>query len=286
MKPVRLIVNADDYGRTAGVSAGIRQAHLYGIVTSTTAMMNMPAVEAALQQAAVECPRLGIGVHLLLTSGKPVLPAEKVPSLLSNRTGFPGRDEFIKLLPSIEIAEVQAEWRAQIERYIKISGRKPDHLDSHHHSSYFTPQLFEAMLELAHEYACPIRQPYTEGQAVLANLPNEAGRLALKRSAGLLAKYPVHYPARFIDSFYDQTATLSSLHSILRGLAQNNPREPAELMTHPGFADSDLADGSMGISPSSYNQQRAGEVAALTDHNTLALVKELGIQLISFGELS
>ena len=40
---IRLIVNSDDYGRTAEVSSGVRTAHLKGIVTSTTCMMNMPS---------------------------------------------------------------------------------------------------------------------------------------------------------------------------------------------------------------------------------------------------
>ena len=59
--PRQLIVNADDFGRTRGVSAGIVRAHLAGIVTSTTAMMNMPGVAADLHQAKAEAPRLGSG---------------------------------------------------------------------------------------------------------------------------------------------------------------------------------------------------------------------------------
>ena len=76
----RLIVNADDYGRTRGVSAGIREAHLHGIVTSTTAMMNFPGVQADLARACDDCPQLGLGVHLVLTAGRPLRPAENVPT--------------------------------------------------------------------------------------------------------------------------------------------------------------------------------------------------------------
>jgi predicted glycoside hydrolase/deacetylase ChbG (UPF0249 family) len=72
---LRLIVNADDYGRTPGVSRGIREAHRRGIVTSTTCMMNMPAVVDDIALALEETPRLGLGVHLVLTSGRPLLPA-------------------------------------------------------------------------------------------------------------------------------------------------------------------------------------------------------------------
>ena len=77
----RLIVNADDYGHSPGICLGIREAHLEGIVTSTTAMMNRPLAPAELTVAARTCPNLGVGVHLVLTAGKPVLAAEKVASL-------------------------------------------------------------------------------------------------------------------------------------------------------------------------------------------------------------
>lgn len=73
----KLIINADDYGHTRSVSLGIRQAHLQGIVTSTTAMMNYPGADDDLRDSVKECPRLGLGLHLVLTSGCPVLPAEK-----------------------------------------------------------------------------------------------------------------------------------------------------------------------------------------------------------------
>ena len=65
----RLIVNADDYGRTAGVVEGILRAHQRGIVTSTTAMMNMPGIEDALRRAQ-SYPELGLGVHLVFSNLK------------------------------------------------------------------------------------------------------------------------------------------------------------------------------------------------------------------------
>ncbi|MEK7278341.1 MAG: ChbG/HpnK family deacetylase, partial [Chloroflexota bacterium] len=84
----QLIVNADDYGRTPSVSGGIRHAHLRGVVTTTTAMMNMPSVENDIRLALEECPNLCLGVHLVLTAGRPVLPPERVPSLAASDGGF------------------------------------------------------------------------------------------------------------------------------------------------------------------------------------------------------
>src|SRR5258707_12628273 len=78
----QLIVNADDYGLTPGVSRGILEAHLKGIVTSTTVMMGLPGVAAAIAEAQRTAPKLAPGVHLTY-SGKgirPILPPEEVPS--------------------------------------------------------------------------------------------------------------------------------------------------------------------------------------------------------------
>ena len=66
----KLIINADDYGRSPGVSRGILRAHREGIVTSTTAMINQPKVEAQLAEA-LTCPELGIGLHLVFSAWLP-----------------------------------------------------------------------------------------------------------------------------------------------------------------------------------------------------------------------
>src|SRR5262245_38433323 len=166
---IQLIVNADDYGMAAGVSAGIRDSHKRGIVTSTTTMMNMPDAEDALRRAVVECPQLGLGVHLVLTCASPLLPASQVASLIDEQQQFYGEASFIAHVTSVDPEEVKAEWRTQIDRFVSIVGHAPDHLDSHHHVSYFTPELFKVMLELAQEYGCTIRLPVGErGGDILA----------------------------------------------------------------------------------------------------------------------
>ena len=84
-----LIVNADDYGLTREVSRGIRYAHQNGILTSTTAMMNVERAHEDLNLLVGETPELGIGVHLILTAGSPVLPKSEVPSLVDQNGKFP-----------------------------------------------------------------------------------------------------------------------------------------------------------------------------------------------------
>src|SRR5512141_2434028 len=84
----QLIINADDFGRTNGVSEGILRAHQDGIVTSSTAMMNMIGVTNDLSQAKTNAPNLGLGVHLTFTAGRPLLPPEWVSSLIDQHGAF------------------------------------------------------------------------------------------------------------------------------------------------------------------------------------------------------
>src|SRR5579863_6643091 len=80
----RLIVNADDFGLTAGVNRGIVEAHAAGIVTSTTLMANSTAFDDAVQLAR-SSPTLSVGCHLVLIDGSPLLGRDKVPSLMDPR---------------------------------------------------------------------------------------------------------------------------------------------------------------------------------------------------------
>ena len=76
---IQLIVNADDFGLTEGTNYGIIDGHINGLVNSTTMMMNMPGTEHAVHLAK-EYKTLGVGVHLVLTAGEPLL--KNVPSLV------------------------------------------------------------------------------------------------------------------------------------------------------------------------------------------------------------
>jgi predicted glycoside hydrolase/deacetylase ChbG (UPF0249 family) len=278
----QLIVNADDYGITAGVSAGIRHAHLNGILTSTTALMTRPNVEAELEITARECPRLGIGVHLNLTSGVPVLQPAQVPTLMKVLDPHDHGLHQLDMISQLNMAEVEIEWRAQIEKFVKMTGHAPDHLDSHHHSSYYTPELCSLMLDLAREYHCPIRSPLsTEDDPAKPSFLFDALPIELRDRAKLEVTkilndaIDVPKPDHFIADFYDEDATQEMLLKIIDGL----PDGVSELMTHPGYHDEDLTDFSI------YNQPRLRELDLLTHPIVRERVKANGIELISFGKL-
>ena len=79
----RLIVNADDFGFTAGINRAIVEAHIRGIVTSSTLMANGRAFEDAVSLAAT-VPDLSVGCHVVLIDGAPVLDAELLPSITTS----------------------------------------------------------------------------------------------------------------------------------------------------------------------------------------------------------
>lgn len=275
-----LIVNADDYGHTHGVSEGIRIAHLQGIVTSTTAMMNyLPSLET-LKTAQNTCPDLGLGVHLVLTSGKPLLPVQQVPSLVMPNGSFPGYDAFITRLENINPDEALLEWRAQVELFVAATGHTPDHLDSHHHSSYFTPALFERMLSLAQEYQCPIRNPFGAPPISFGNyLPEGSAEKYGDVISNLLTRFHPRTPQVFMVDFYDEGVTLETLKQIAVRIDADSQHDSFELMVHPAVVDEDLRQ------TSSYNDMRSQELAILQNEEIKTLLNELDIRLIRFFDL-
>ena len=272
----QLIVNADDYGLAPSVSAGIRYAHQHGLVTSTTAMMNQPGVAAELERALAECPRLGLGVHLVLTKGRPLLPPNEISSLvaLGEAGCFPSLSHLLPNLAALDPPEVQAEWQAQIAAFVRATGQRPTHLDSHHHSAYASPPLFAALLALAKEFGCAIRWPLTRhdpSQAHLGVGPAQQGHLE-----ALAGTAHVRHPDRLDTRFYGDGVSTRLLREIIATL----PAGITELMCHPGFPDQALTE------VSSYHQQRVKEMEALTAAELQPEAAHEGVAFVSFGHLS
>jgi predicted glycoside hydrolase/deacetylase ChbG (UPF0249 family) len=137
----------------------------------------------------------------------------------------------------------------------------PDHLDSHHHVSYWCPAAFDVMLKLAAEHDMPIRN----GEQALAGK-------AVHRVYEVNPKPRWPQPYFHEPVFYDQDATLENLRAFLLGL----PEGVHELGCHPGHpADLDEA----------YTTPRAAELRVLTDPGIRALVEAEAIQLVTYAEV-
>ena len=246
-----LIVNADDWGVTEGVSRGIVEAGRRGIVTSTTVMVNRPVPRALVDELLDS--GLGIGLHLNLTLGEPVTDRRRVPSLVDAEGRF--RRDPVEVAARADTDEARIELGNQIDAFRALIGRFPTHLDSHHHVGQREP-ILALVLDFARAIKVPVRSQ------------DERVRAAAQRAK-------LKTPDRMIgESGPDPCWTAER---VLRELAALPPGT-TEFMTHPGRFDEDLAY-------SRYGRQREVELAGLTDPRARALIEREGIRLAHFGDL-
>lgn len=147
----RLIVNADDFGRSTSINQAVIRAHREGILTTASLMVNEPACEAAVALAR-ENPRLGVGLHLTLLCGHSALPAAQIPDLVNAQGEFSSnpaaagcRYYFLRLLR----AQLRREIRSQFQKF-RATGLALDHVNGHLHL-HLHPAVFALLMEDAAE---------------------------------------------------------------------------------------------------------------------------------------
>jgi hopanoid biosynthesis associated protein HpnK len=143
----RLIVNADDFGRSASINEAVIRAHQDGILTTASLMVNEPACAEAVQLAKNH-PRLGVGLHLTLLMGHAALPPGMIPGLVNERGEFSNapaatgaRYFFRRKLR----AQLRAEIHAQFARF-RATGLALDHVNGHLHL-HLHPVVFGILME-------------------------------------------------------------------------------------------------------------------------------------------
>jgi chitin disaccharide deacetylase len=145
-EPRRLIVNADDFGRSPAINQAVIRAHREGILTSASLMVNEPACEEAVALAR-ENPRLGVGLHLTLLCGHSALPPEKIPGLVNaemefarNPAGAGLRYFFQRGLEE----QLRQEIHAQFEKF-RATRLSLDHVNGHLHL-HLHPTVFRLLM--------------------------------------------------------------------------------------------------------------------------------------------
>ncbi len=250
----RLIVNADDLGYTRGTVAGILRAHREGIVTAASIMPNAPGTGDA-AEALRAAPALDVGLHLVLTYGRPLSDPTAVPSLVDADGAFlPPRA--VVGTRRVRAEDVLREGRAQYARARAILGRDPSHIDTHHWVEA-DPAILEALLALARE----------TGAAARSITPAIRDR---SRAAGIRTT-----DAYRRDFQHQGRIDAATLLGILTSLEDG----VTELGCHPGEHDAELER------ISSYARERPVELATLTDPAVRTKIDELGIELVTFRDL-
>lgn len=284
----RLIVNADDFGFTRGVNAGIVRAFKSGIVTSTTIMANGEAFEDAVSLARAN-PELGVGCHLAVVGGRPVASPSEIPSLVGRNGALP--TTLTKLV--IKIArgqvpteEIAREFRAQVLR-VASSGIKITHLDSHKHSATH-PRVMEALARVATEFGIKCaRNPFEsvfagrlDSQPTWAYVKQFALSAAIAPAAIEFTRIAREHGLKTPDRFFGVKLTGLLDTAAIRSIMESLREGTTELMCHPGIDDDDLAKAHTRL-----RQARARELEALSDPGLRGIARELGIELISYREL-
>ena len=278
----RLIVNADDFGQTAGINRAVLELHQAGLLTSASLMARASGTDQAIKIARAT-PSLGIGCHIVLCDGEPVLPPVQIPSLLDPSTNLfvPSLTMFLCRLFSgcIRAEEIETEATAQVH-YLQSRGLIITHIDSHMHTHMF-PRVLRPLLRAAR--ACGIRSvrnPFEPSWAIRATA--SSGLVRAAQVSILRCFQSTWYRIVAEEGFATTGGTLGvsgtgaleteTLHRLLDGVRAGT----WELITHPGYNDVDLARIRTRLHASRDIERKA-----------LPILREFpALQLISFGELT
>jgi len=253
----RLIINADDFGFTRDVNAGIVHAHREGVLTSATLMANGNAFEDAVRLAR-ETPTLDIGCHLVLIEGNSLVTGKSFPEM-------PG--EVLLALARGKL-DIDAELRAQIEKIIS-AGLQPTHLDSHKHA-HIVPGIFRAVVRLAHEFGIPyVRVPLDETVRYVRIPCAFANRYYRRLARG--------YDVRMTDHFLGFRLTGSLTEDSFAAALRRLPEGTTEFMCHPGFFGPELQKARTRL-----KESRLRELEALTSPRIREVMASEGVRLGAF----
>ena len=290
----RLIVNADDFGLTAGVNRAIAEAHERGIVTSATLMANSQAFDGAVEIArgAVN-PGFSVGCHVVLLDGEPVLPAVSVPSLLEPGNGA---GHFRESLNSFVVAcfrhklnpdEIEAEASAQIHR-IQWAGVKLTHFDTHKHAHMF-PGVLRPLLRAARSRGVgAVRNPFGQIWPLpltsLLRTRETWTRFAqlngMRAFAAGFRRDVEEHGLRTTDGSVGVLVTGVLDLKLFTAIVECIPEGTWEFVCHPGYSDAALDQVRTRL-----RQSREQELALLTSPEAKDLLQRRGIELISYHEL-
>jgi predicted glycoside hydrolase/deacetylase ChbG (UPF0249 family) len=253
----RLIINADDFGFTRSVNAGIVHAHREGVLTATTLMANGDAFEDAVRLA-FETPALDIGCHLVLVQGVSLL------------TGRPLPDTPVRLLRTLAAGQldVYAELRAQIEK-IRDTGIRLSHLDSHKHT-HIVPSVFRTVVKLAREFDIPyLRLPLDHTAPFAAAVCRLADRYYRNLARHSRVQMTDHFLGFRLTGFLTEETFAVALRRLRRGTT--------EFMCHPGFLGADLKTARTRL-----KEARLRELEALTSPRIREVMAAESIRLATF----
>lgn len=274
MNPVGLIVGADDYGLSPGVSAGILSLIDRGALSATSCMTTFPEWPEAAAHLRHARP-VALGLHLTLTDFEPLGPCRS----LAPAGRFPSLGQLWRraLTGGLPANELHDELSRQLDRFEQRLGRPPDYLDGHHHVQQL-PVVRDVVVALA---AARLPRPWVRTCV-------EAPRAALRRQEGLSRALAFSAAGRGLHQRLHRAALASN--DGFTGVYDFSPARPyAErfarfllgardrtfLMCHPGRVDPTLR------ARDSLQAQRERELDWLGSEACAELLLARGLRLIA-----
>ena len=250
----RLIINADDFGLTSGVNRAVAELHQAGLLTSATLMARAQATADAIE-ISLATPSLGVGCHVVLLDGEPVLsPQSEIPNLADPITGRfrPSLIPFLgavhrywpRMAASPMNKEIEGEAAAQIS-LLQNRGIRLTHIDTHKHVHMF-PAVLRPVLRAARAAGIrTVRNPFEPAWSLHAT----QGAPRLRRvQVSLLRRLQSSFHRIVAEEGFTTTdgaigvlATGSLDAATVASLLRQLPSGTWELVTHPGYNDADLA---------------------------------------------
>jgi hopanoid biosynthesis associated protein HpnK len=274
---MKLIITADDFGAAPEVNEAVERAYRNGVLTAASLMVGAPAAADAIERAK-SMPKLGVGLHIVLAEGWPVLPASAVPALVDAR----GRFHSHMIWPSVKMfcvpearRQVAAEIEAQFDAFA-ASGLRLDHVNAHKHF-HLHPTIAGLILEIGRRYGMTAVRVPREPLAVLRRTePPGAGggipRMWAKRLGRRVAAAGIRSPDHVFGLCWSGAMTAERLS----GLLVNLPDGVSEIYLHPAV------EPYPGCVP---GYRYADELAALTSTQVINMIRKNGIRLGTFTDL-
>ena len=277
-RPKRLIVNADDYGLTEGVSRAILRAHAQGVVTSTSVLALAPGFAPTVGWLH-DHPDLGTGAHLAAVGeDPPLLSAREVPSLVDRRGRL--RLSWRQFLPlaaagRIDPDDLRRELTAQMEAIVG-AGVVVDHLDTHQ-NLHLWPMVRDVVLDVGDAFG--VRTIRVTRSAARSIVGVTVQRLATDLEGRLDARGWAYAP---VSTGLDEAGHLGRGAMVtalerLSGELDARGGGVAELASHPGEA------GDVDLVRYRWDYAWADELAALCSATVRSAVDELGFERTTFA---
>jgi chitin disaccharide deacetylase len=271
-----LIVHADDAGMSHSVNRATIDAMEQGIVSSASILVP-PAWFPEFADYARKHAEKDYGIHLTLTSEwefyrwGPVAPREQVLSLLDEQ-GYLW-DNVAQVMQHVKAEEAEIELRAQINRARQF-GVPLSHLDTHMGALFSRPDLMEVYVNLGLEFDLPVLFIREIAPPVAREYPALASRGQAMIDRLNARRFPL---LDNIGQFYDGNSH-EERHKRYVDFLRDLPAGVSELIIHCGYDDEELR----AITDSA--PRRDGDRRIFTDPATMDLVKDLGIEVITWKQ--